>query len=144
MCELFSEKSKVLGSPKVTRSPNVTGPNVSVGTEKALYCLSPRPCWLVRVQYSVLCEVAWFIDVSQAVEPIHPSGLDFLLRDRPDVSGGPEAEIVCQIRNYQKSQAAMAWPVPRPDLAPKTPGTNCSKSPKTEIMGPTEGSHFIL
>ena len=24
---------------------------------------------------------AWFIDVSQAVEPIHPSGLDFLLRD---------------------------------------------------------------
>merc|ERR1719150_3560380 len=94
-------------------------------------------CHLVHADLSVYNilwwqKEAWFIDVSQAVEPIHPSGLDFLLRDctnvfnffskrgvdclEPhelfskvtglDVSGGTEAEIVCQIRNYQKSQAA--------------------------------------
>jgi RIO kinase 3 len=94
-------------------------------------------CHLVHAdlsEYNILWyeKEAWFIDVSQAVEPIHPSGLDFLLRDctnvhnffskrgvdclEPhelfsavsglEVAGGTEAEIVCQIRNYQKSQAA--------------------------------------
>jgi hypothetical protein len=73
----------------------------------------------------------WFIDVSQAVEPIHPSGLDFLFRDCTNVSTffskhgvdtlspgdlfshvsgletspGTEAEILSQIRRYQKNAA---------------------------------------
>ena len=43
-------------------------------------------CHLVHAdlsEYNILWweKEAWFIDVSQAVEPIHPSGLDFLLRD---------------------------------------------------------------
>jgi len=43
-------------------------------------------CHLVHAdlsEYNILWwqREAWFIDVSQAVEPIHPSGLDFLLRD---------------------------------------------------------------
>ena len=43
-------------------------------------------CLLVNAdlsEYNILWweKEAWFIDVSQAVEPIHPSGLDFLLRD---------------------------------------------------------------
>merc|ERR1712212_1316276 len=71
------------------------------------------------------------IDVSQAVEPIHPSGLDFLFRDCTNVSTffskhgvetlspgdlfshvsgletspGTEAEILSQIRRYQKTAA---------------------------------------
>jgi len=96
-------------------------------------------CHLVHAdlsEYNILWyeKEVWFIDVSQAVEPIHPSGLDFLLRDctnvsnffskrgvaclEPhelfskvsglDVDGGTDAEIVCQIRNYQKSQAAQS------------------------------------
>jgi len=98
-------------------------------------------CHLVHAdlsEYNILWyeKEAWFIDVSQAVEPIHPSGLDFLLRDctnvhnffskrgvdclEPhelfsvvsglEVAGGTEVEIVCQIRNYQKSQAAQTDP----------------------------------
>jgi len=94
-------------------------------------------CHLVHAdlsEYNILWyeKEVWFIDVSQAVEPIHPSGLDFLLRDctnvfnffskrgisclEPhelfskvsglEVAGGTEAEIVCQIRSYQKNQAA--------------------------------------
>jgi len=93
-------------------------------------------CHLVHAdlsEYNILWyeKEAWFIDVSQAVEPIHPSGLDFLLRDCTNVynffakkgveclkphelfskvSGlvveeGTDAEILCQIRKYQKSQA---------------------------------------
>ena len=43
-------------------------------------------CHLVHAdlsEYNILWweKEVWFIDVSQAVEPIHPSGLDFLLRD---------------------------------------------------------------
>jgi len=94
-------------------------------------------CHLVHAdlsEYNILWyeKEAWFIDVSQAVEPIHPSGLDFLLRDCTNVynffskrgvdclephelfskvsglhvENGTEAEILCQIRMYQKSQAA--------------------------------------
>jgi len=93
-------------------------------------------CHLVHAdlsEYNILWwqREAWFIDVSQAVEPIHPSGLDFLLRDctniynffskkglqceEPhqlfshvsglEVSGGTDAEIVAQIRTYQKNQS---------------------------------------
>ena len=47
-------------------------------------------CHLVHAdlsEYNILWyeKEAWFIDVSQAVEPIHPSGLDFLLRDCTNV-----------------------------------------------------------
>ena len=63
----------------------------------ALPCLPSCPCWSVWVRpspyqcsvffnlcnrYNILWweKECWFIDVSQAVEPIHPSGLDFLFR----------------------------------------------------------------
>ena len=47
-------------------------------------------CHLVHAdlsEYNILWyeKEVWFIDVSQAVEPIHPSGLDFLLRDCTNV-----------------------------------------------------------
>jgi len=95
-------------------------------------------CHLVHAdlsEYNILWwqKEVWFIDVSQAVEPIHPSGLDFLLRDctniynffskhgvesilEPaalfsritglEVEDGTEAEVVRQIRQYQRSQAS--------------------------------------
>jgi len=93
-------------------------------------------CHLVHAdlsEYNILWwqKEAWFIDVSQAVEPIHPSGLDFLLRDctniynffskkglqvlEPyqlfsqvsglEVKDGSEADILAQIRRYQKNQS---------------------------------------
>jgi len=96
-------------------------------------------CHLVHAdlsEYNMLWyeKEVWFIDVSQAVEPIHPSGLDFLLRDctnvfnffskrgvvclEPhdlfskvsglEVEAGTGAEIMSQIRSYQKSQASQS------------------------------------
>merc|ERR1711971_1312510 len=93
-------------------------------------------CHLVHAdlsEYNILWweKECWLIDVSQAVEPIHPSGLDFLLRDCTNVSTffskhgvetlspgdlfshvsgleaspGTEAEILSQIRRYQKNAA---------------------------------------
>merc|ERR1712130_489648 len=93
-------------------------------------------CHLVHAdlsEYNILWweKECWFIDVSQAVEPIHPSGLDFLFRDCTNVSTffskhgvdtlspgdlfshvsgletspGTEAEILSQIRRYQKNAA---------------------------------------
>merc|ERR1719209_2375760 len=93
-------------------------------------------CHLVHAdlsEYNILWweKECWLIDVSQAVEPIHPSGLDFLYRDCTNihsffskhgvdtlspgqlfahVSGlettpGSEAEVLCQIRRYQKVAA---------------------------------------
>ena len=55
-------------------------------------------CHLVHAdlsEYNILWwqKEAWFIDVSQAVEPIHPSGLDFLLRDCTNIYN------VCTIAN---------------------------------------------
>jgi len=95
-------------------------------------------CHLVHAdlsEYNILWweKECWFIDVSQAVEPIHPSGLDFLYRDCTNVhnffskhgvecpsptelfstvtgletSPGTEAEVLSQIRQYQKSAAVM-------------------------------------
>ena len=77
-------------------------------------------------EYNILWheKECWFIDVSQSVEPIHPSGLEFLLRDcsnvyqffskngvdaetphklfnkitNLEVEDGTEAEILTQIR----------------------------------------------
>ena len=51
-----------------------------------MMCSLYSNCHLVHAdlsEYNILWwqKEAWFIDVSQAVEPIHPSGLDFLLRD---------------------------------------------------------------
>jgi len=95
-----------------------------------LYCT----CQLVHAdlsEYNILWfeGECWFIDVSQAVEPIHPSGLNFLFRDCtnihnffykwgvPDVLSptdlfnkitsldlktGSEEELLSQINNYQK------------------------------------------
>jgi len=91
-------------------------------------------CHLVHAdlsEYNILWweKECWLIDVSQAVEPIHPSGLDFLYRDCTNihsffskhgvecmepgelfshVSGletepGSEAEVLGQIRRYQKA-----------------------------------------
>jgi len=93
-------------------------------------------CHLVHAdlsEYNILWweKECWFIDVSQAVEPIHPSGLDFLFRDCTNISTffskhgvdtlspgelfshvsgletspGTEAEILSQIRRYQKNAA---------------------------------------
>jgi len=87
-------------------------------------------------EYNILWwdKECWIIDVSQAVEPIHPSGLDFLFRDCTnmynffskrgldvltarelfikvsglDISEGSEAELLSQIRTYQKNQAVTA------------------------------------
>jgi len=95
-------------------------------------------CHLVHAdlsEYNILWweKECWFIDVSQAVEPIHPSGLDFLYRDCTNVHNffskhgvecpsptelfstvtgletcpGTEAEVLSQIRQYQKSAAVM-------------------------------------
>jgi len=93
-------------------------------------------CHLVHAdlsEYNILWweKECWLIDVSQAVEPIHPSGLDFLYRDCTNVynffskhgvsslsprelfsqvSGlpteeGSEAEVLCQIQQFQKTAA---------------------------------------
>lgn len=90
-------------------------------------------CQLVHAdlsEYNILWweKECWLIDVSQAVEPIHPSGLDFLYRDCTNISTffskhgvealspcqlftrvsglevteGTEAEVLSQIRRYQK------------------------------------------
>merc|ERR1719369_321218 len=95
-------------------------------------------CHLVHAdlsEYNILWweKECWFIDVSQAVEPIHPSGLQFLYRDCTNIynffskhgvecpeacelfssvsglqlSEGSEAELLSQIRTYQKQQAVM-------------------------------------
>merc|ERR1719481_79572 len=151
-------------------------------------------CHLVHAdlsEYNILWyeKEAWFIDVSQAVEPIHPSGLDFLLRDCTNVynffakkgveclkphelfskvSGlvveeGTDAEILCQIRKYQKSQAVKSsskktdletednfeycWEQSKEKVTPSKPIPGhsrpkpCAKSPKSpvsDIVGMTD------
>jgi len=96
-------------------------------------------CHLVHAdlsEYNILWwdKECWFIDVSQAVEPIHPNGLDFLFRDCTNIcnffskrglsipaswelfslvsglqlSDGSDAELLTQIRGYQKKQASQS------------------------------------
>merc|ERR1711915_55326 len=93
-------------------------------------------CHLVHAdlsEYNILWyeEECWIIDVSQSVEPIHPSGLNFLYRDCSNISNffckwsvpevqsatdlfnkitglelkeGSESELLSQINGYQKDQ----------------------------------------
>jgi len=96
-------------------------------------------CQLVHAdlsEYNILWheKECWFIDVSQSVEPIHPSGLEFLHRDcvnvyqffskhdveadKPDelfnkitgleLTEGEEDEILSQIRTYQKNREVLS------------------------------------
>jgi len=96
-------------------------------------------CQLVHAdlsEYNILWheKECWFIDVSQSVEPIHPSGLEFLHRDCTnvyqffskhgvaaktpfelfnkitglEVNEGTEAEILSQIRTYQKNREVIS------------------------------------
>ena len=98
-------------------------------------------CHLVHAdlsEYNILWhdKLCYMIDVSQSVEPNHPHGLEFLMRDCGNVSnffskkgvsdvmtpvelfnhvsglnieeGKNDAEILCQLRNYEKDRDAMA------------------------------------
>lgn len=104
-------------------------------TMKTLY----NECHLVHAdlsEYNILWhdKECWYIDVSQAVEPNHPHGLEFLLRDCRNVSdffgrridvkspeelfteitelpleaGADEAEVLSQVRDYERNQEILS------------------------------------
>lgn len=87
--------------------------------------------WNIGIRYNILWheEQCWFIDVSQAVEPTHPHGLEFLYRDCTNISNffrrlgakdaaspadlfsavsgfsveGLEADVLAQIRDFERN-----------------------------------------
>jgi len=109
-----------------------------VQTMKTLY----DECHLVHAdlsEYNILWhdKECWYIDVSQAVEPNHPHGLEFLLRDCRNVSeffskkddvydvksaedlftditglllaqGASEADILCQVQDYERNEEILS------------------------------------
>merc|ERR1719186_1269508 len=103
-----------------------------------MVCLYNK-CQLVHAdlsEYNILWheKECWFIDVSQSVEPIHPSGLEFLHRDALNIyqffskngveadvphqlfnkitgletSPGEEDEVLSQIRTFQKNREVLS------------------------------------
>merc|ERR1711864_41510 len=84
-------------------------------------------CHLVHAdlsEYNILWweKECWFIDVSQAVEPIHPSGLDFLFRDCTNIfnffnkrglSVCAASELFSQVSGLQLSEGSEAEPNPQ-------------------------------
>merc|ERR1712107_251413 len=115
-----------------------------IKTMKVLY----NECHLVHAdlsEYNILWHDSecWYIDVSQAVEPNHPNGLEFLLRDCRNVSdfftkkgvhavlsteelfsditglalnkGASEAELLIQVRDYERNHEILSGAVPSID-----------------------------
>ena len=107
-------------------------------------------CHLVHAdlsEYNILWyeKEVWFIDVTQAVESIHPSGLDFLLRDRPGHWTCEEEQrprlfgklgTIRRAKLHPDQNCALKL---QEQITPRSP-----KTPVSEIVGLTEGSHFIL
>jgi len=97
-------------------------------------------------EYNILWheQKCWFIDVSQAVEPTHPHALEFLYRDCCNVSNfftrlgakdavepaqlfsaitghhvnGREAEVLSQIRDFERNEEILAFDDPSKKLYP--------------------------
>merc|ERR1719219_575736 len=127
-----------------------------VETMKTLY----NQCHLVHAdlsEYNILWhdKECWYIDVSQAVEPNHPHGLEFLLRDCRNVSdffdkkdvhevktatqlfteitgleleeGESEADILHQVRDYERNQEILSGVNDQEELDKADPFDYCWK-----------------